>query len=43
VTRATGKARTPRDHYDVEAFVLSDTLHLVRDERGVRLARDGED
>jgi len=43
VTRATGKARTPRDPYDVETFVLSDSLQLVRDERGVRLAREGED
>ncbi|MCH8960948.1 MAG: cyanophycin synthetase, partial [Bacteroidetes bacterium] len=43
VTQATPQARPQEDGYDVEAFVLDDHHQLVRDERGVRLAREEGD
>ena len=43
VTQATPQARPQKDGYPVEAFVLDDHHHLVRDERGVRLAKEEGD
>ena len=43
IIQATPQTRPPEDGYDVEAFVLDDHHHLVRDERGVRLAKEEED
>ena len=43
VTQATPQARPQEDGYDVEVFVLDDHHQLVRDERGVRLAKEEGD
>ena len=43
VMQATPAARPEDDGYDVEAFVLTEDHHLVRDARGVRLAREEAD
>ena len=43
VMQATPAARPDADGYDVEAFVLTEDHHLVRDARGVRLAREEAD
>ena len=43
VPQAAPAARPDEDGYDVEAFVLTESHHLVRDERGVRLAREESD
>lgn len=43
LTQARPPAAPVEDSYDVDAFVLDAHHQLVRDERGVRLAREAED
>ncbi len=41
--QVTLQAHSQEDGYEVEAFVLDEHHHLVRDERGVRLAKEEGD
>ena len=43
VEQATPAAQPEQDGYDVEAFVLTENHQLIRDERGVRLAKEESD